>query len=56
MVTMGVMAAMTIKNIPPELFQKFKAYCALKGKNYHEVIMAFMEEKAKLVKLDPEKN
>ena len=50
------MAAMTIKGIPPELFQKFKAYCALKGKNYHEVIMAFMEEKAKLVKLDESSN
>ena len=56
MVTMGVMATMTIKNIPPELFQKFKAYCALKGKNYHEVIMEFMEEKAAQVRLDRGKN
>ena len=56
MVTIGVMASMTIKDIPPELFQKFKAYCALQGKTYRDIILEFMAEKAKAVKLDEGKN
>ena len=56
MVHVEDMAAMTIKDIPPDLFQRFKAYAALQGKTYREVIIEFMEQKAKQVRLDPGKN
>jgi len=41
------MASVTIKDIPEDVYAKFKAYCAIKRKKMRELLIEFMEEKSK---------
>ena len=49
------MATMTVKDIPPEIRQGFKAWCALHGKTEKSAVIDFMAEKAREVKLEKQK-
>lgn len=45
--------ALTIKGIPEDVLNGFKAWCALRGKNMQQVIIQFMREHASLIEEKP---
>jgi hypothetical protein len=47
------MGTLNLRNVPPDLRNKFKAACAAKGKNMTEVIVEYM--KREVEKRQPKK-
>ena len=49
------MKTLTIKEIPEDALNGFKAWCALHGKSMQAVLVEHMREKAALIKVEKKK-